>query len=189
MFVFDSAKVARPSSDPLIEPATSFTSPIFRTHPHGYNFFLQIPPRWYWTHYWQMCINSTYALSWWLRQSPPMALLEDHPDWYPWSTGSTEHMKEKNSPWSRSGQEETHKSQQKQELRQSSSIILILTPNSVGNWRFSNWWCEFYRDQNFLPSCAKASHTNLSPFPISTEPLNPFQFPFSGVSYRVTHNA
>ena len=31
-FVFDSAKVARPSSDPLIEPATSFSSPIFRTH-------------------------------------------------------------------------------------------------------------------------------------------------------------
>ena len=27
-FVFDSAKVARPSSDPLIEPATSFSSPI-----------------------------------------------------------------------------------------------------------------------------------------------------------------
>ena len=34
-FVFDSAKVARPSSDPLIEPATSFSSPIFRTHSHG----------------------------------------------------------------------------------------------------------------------------------------------------------
>ena len=43
-FVFDSAKVARPSSDPLIEPATSFGSPIFRTHPHGYNFFIKIYP-------------------------------------------------------------------------------------------------------------------------------------------------
>ena len=42
-FVFDSAKVARPSSDPLIEPATSFSSPIFRTHPHGYNFFKFYP--------------------------------------------------------------------------------------------------------------------------------------------------
>ena len=41
-FVFDSAKVARPSSDPLIEPATSFSSPISRTHPHGYNFFIKI---------------------------------------------------------------------------------------------------------------------------------------------------
>ena len=40
-FVFDSAKEARPSSDLLIEPATSFSSPIFRTHPHGYNFFVK----------------------------------------------------------------------------------------------------------------------------------------------------
>ena len=30
-------KVAQPSSDPLIEPATGFSSPIFRTLPHGYN--------------------------------------------------------------------------------------------------------------------------------------------------------
>ena len=43
-FVFDSAKNARPSSDPLIEPATSFGSPIFRTHPHGYNFFIKFYP-------------------------------------------------------------------------------------------------------------------------------------------------
>ena len=43
-FVYDSAKVARPSSDPLIEPTTSFTSPIFRTHPHGYNFFTKVYP-------------------------------------------------------------------------------------------------------------------------------------------------
>ena len=43
-FVFDSAKVARPSSDSPIEPATSFSSPIFRTHPHGYNFFIKLYP-------------------------------------------------------------------------------------------------------------------------------------------------
>ena len=43
-FVSDSAKVALPSSDPLIEPATSFRSPIFRTHPHGYNFFIRFYP-------------------------------------------------------------------------------------------------------------------------------------------------
>ena len=43
-FVFDSAKVARPSFDPLIEPATSFSSLIFRTHPHGYNFFIKFYP-------------------------------------------------------------------------------------------------------------------------------------------------
>ena len=43
-FVFDSAKVARPSSELLIEPATNFSSPIFRTHPHGYNFFIKLYP-------------------------------------------------------------------------------------------------------------------------------------------------
>ena len=43
-FVFDSAKVARLSSDPLIEPAKSFSSPIFRTHPHGYKFFIKFYP-------------------------------------------------------------------------------------------------------------------------------------------------
>ena len=44
-FVFDSAKKARPSShDPLIEAATSFSSPIFRTHHHGYNFFIKFSP-------------------------------------------------------------------------------------------------------------------------------------------------
>ena len=48
-FVFDSAKVARPSSDPLIEPTTNFSSPIFRTHPHGYNFFVEFFPYGIWT--------------------------------------------------------------------------------------------------------------------------------------------
>ena len=43
-FVFDSAKVARPSSDPLIEPATSFSSPIFKTHSHGNHFFMKLYP-------------------------------------------------------------------------------------------------------------------------------------------------
>ena len=37
-FVFDSARVSQPSSDPLIEPATGFSSPMFRTHLHRYNF-------------------------------------------------------------------------------------------------------------------------------------------------------
>ena len=36
--------MAQPSSDPLIEPATSFSSSIFRTNPHGYNFFIKIYP-------------------------------------------------------------------------------------------------------------------------------------------------
>ena len=43
-FVFDSAKVAQPSSEPLSESATSFSSPIFRTHLHGYKFFIKFYP-------------------------------------------------------------------------------------------------------------------------------------------------
>ena len=43
-FVFDSARAARSSSGPLIEPATSFKNPIFRTHPHGCNFFIKFYP-------------------------------------------------------------------------------------------------------------------------------------------------
>ena len=43
-FVLHSAKVARSSSDPLIEPATIFSNPKFRTHPHGYNFFIKFYP-------------------------------------------------------------------------------------------------------------------------------------------------
>ena len=39
-FVFHLAKLSHPSSKPLIEPATSFSSPIFRTHPDSYIFFI-----------------------------------------------------------------------------------------------------------------------------------------------------
>ena len=41
-FVIDSAKMTRPSSDPLIEPTSSFTSLMFRTHAHGYIFFIKL---------------------------------------------------------------------------------------------------------------------------------------------------
>ena len=43
-FVVDYAKKARPSSNPIIEPATSFSSPIFRTHSYGYNCFIRFYP-------------------------------------------------------------------------------------------------------------------------------------------------
>ena len=43
-FVFDSAKLCRLSSDPLVEPVTKTGSPIFRTHPPGSNFFIIFDP-------------------------------------------------------------------------------------------------------------------------------------------------
>ena len=42
--MFDSAKVGQTSSDPVIESATSLSSPTFRTQPHGYNFFIKFYP-------------------------------------------------------------------------------------------------------------------------------------------------
>ena len=36
--------MSRPPSDPLVEPATSLGSPIFRTHPHAYNVFIKVYP-------------------------------------------------------------------------------------------------------------------------------------------------
>ena len=43
-FVFNSAKVSRPSSDLLIESATSFNSRIIRTHPNGHKFLIKSYP-------------------------------------------------------------------------------------------------------------------------------------------------
>ena len=81
-FVFDSAKLARQSSDPLVEPVTGFfRSPTLRTQPHGNNFFCQILPLLYWTRYGQECINSIHPFPWCLRQPAPMALVEAHQHW------------------------------------------------------------------------------------------------------------
>ena len=60
--VFDSAKVARPSSDRLIEPATNFSSPIFRTDPPWTQILHQTLPLWYWTRCGQVCFNSIHLL-------------------------------------------------------------------------------------------------------------------------------
>ena len=68
----------------------------------------QILPLWYWTRNYQVCINFIHPLPLWLRQSASMALLEDHPHWYLWSTGPIEHMDENNSAWSRPSLQEAH---------------------------------------------------------------------------------
>ena len=93
-FVIDSAKVARPSSDPLVEPATSFSSPIsgltvldttYQILPYG------VGPAT------GKCASTIRPLPWRLRQSSPMALLKAHSHWYPRSTRPTEHLDEDNS--------------------------------------------------------------------------------------------
>ena len=82
-FVFGSAKVARPASDPLIEPATSISSPIFRTQPHGYNFIINFYPYGIGPATGKCASIFFHPLPRRLRQSASMALLEDHPHWYP----------------------------------------------------------------------------------------------------------
>ena len=43
-FVFDSAKSAHRRSKPIDDKSSSFCSPVFRTHPYGYNFIIRFHP-------------------------------------------------------------------------------------------------------------------------------------------------
>ena len=43
-FVFDSAKSAHCRSKPIADKSSSFCSPVFRTHPYGYNFIVRFHP-------------------------------------------------------------------------------------------------------------------------------------------------
>ena len=43
-FVFDSAKSAHRRSKPIADKSSSFCSPVFRTHPYGYNFIVRFHP-------------------------------------------------------------------------------------------------------------------------------------------------
>ena len=106
-FVFESAKVARPSSDPLIDPATSCSSPIFRTHPHGYNFFIKFT---------LMVLDPLLASV--LQYYSPSSLaittifsngpLKDHPHWYSRSTGPIKQLDEDNPTGSGPSLQEAH---------------------------------------------------------------------------------
>ena len=42
--VFDSAKSAARLDNAATNPSTQYNSPVYRTHPHGYNFFIQFYP-------------------------------------------------------------------------------------------------------------------------------------------------
>ena len=43
-FIFDSAKSAHRQSKPLDDKTTGYRSPVFRTHPYGYNFIIRFHP-------------------------------------------------------------------------------------------------------------------------------------------------
>ena len=42
--VFDTAKSAARLDNAATNPSTHYNSPVYRTHPHGYNFFVQFYP-------------------------------------------------------------------------------------------------------------------------------------------------
>ena len=42
--VFDTAKSAARLDNAATNPSTHYNSPVYRTHPHGYNFFIQFYP-------------------------------------------------------------------------------------------------------------------------------------------------
>ena len=42
--VFDTAKAAARLDDAATNPSTQYNSPVYRTHPHGYNFFVHFYP-------------------------------------------------------------------------------------------------------------------------------------------------
>ena len=106
-FVFESAKVARPSSDHLIEPATSFSCPIFRTHPHGFNFFIKFysygngPAN-------CKCASRLFTLSLATMAIFSSGPLKAHPHWYSRSIGPIEHLDGENATGSRTSIQKAH---------------------------------------------------------------------------------
>ena len=187
-FRFDSAKIVRPSSHSLIDLATSSSSPIFSTHPHGYNFFVKFYP-------FGIRPATGYCAS--ILFAPFPGNYDNLLQW-PFSKLIHFVIRDQLDPpntWTKTiwpNQDLTYKkpTNQQKQLRQSSSVILFVTLISFyRNWRFSDCWFKFYRDQISWTSYAKTSNPNLSPLAFSIEPLNHFHLPLSGVNYRVTHNA
>ena len=125
-FVFDSTKVARPSFDPLVDPATSCSSPIFRTHPHGYNFFVKLYP-------YGIGPATGKCASFLFTLFPG-----DYYNLFQWPFSKLIHIgirDQLNTSTKKFGLTDIRPtrnplSQQKQEFRQSSSITLFLTLNS-----------------------------------------------------------
>ena len=190
-FVFDSAKVAQPSSDPQIEPATRFSSPIFRTHPHGYNFFVEV-----YTYGIGPATGKCASLLFTLFPDDYDKLLQ-----WPFSKIIHIGIRDQLDPlniWTKTIQPDHDPAYKKPTISTKTGIATIKINNFIPHSKLfsetegfliDHWWCELYRNQFFRPFCAKASHPNFPPCPLSIEPLNHFHFPFIGVSYRVTHNA
>ena len=187
--VFDSAKVARPSSDPLIEPATSFSSPIFRTQPHGYNFFIKL-------------YNYGIGPATGKCASILITLFPgDNDNLLQWPLSKLIHLGIRNqldpmNTWIKTIRPDQDPAYKKPTMSRKTGIATILINNFIPLSKLFSETEGFLIDgASFIeikfsdPPIAETSHPNFPPFPVSIEPLNRFHFPFSGLSYRVTHNA
>ena len=188
-FVFDSAKVARPSSDPLIEPATSFSSPIFRTHPHGYNFFIKLYPYGIGPATCK-CASVLFAL-----------FPGDYDNLLQWPFTKTIHIgiRDQLDPmntWMKTILPDQDPAYKKPIMSTKTGVATILINNFIPHSKLLSETEGFLIDgASFIeikfsdPPVLKPHTQNFPPFSFSIEPLNHFHFPLSGVSYRLTHNA
>ena len=188
-FVFGSAKVARPLSDPLIEPATSFSSPKLRTHPHGYIFFVKIYP---------------YGIGPATGKCASILFIlfpADYDNLLQWPFSKFSHIgiRDQLDPlntWMNTIQPDQDPAYKKPTMSTKTGVPTILINNFIPHSKLFSEAEGFLIDgASFIeitfsdPPVLKPPNSNLTPFPLSKEPLNHFNFPLSGVSYRITHNA
>ena len=187
-FVFDSAKVARPSSDPLIEPATSFSSPIFRTHPHGYNFFIKLYPYGIGPATGK-CASVLFAL-----------FPGDYDNLLQWPFTKTIHtgIRDQLDPmntWMKTILPDQDPAYKKPTMSTKTGVATILINNFLPHSKLFSETEGFlidgasFEEIKFSDPPVLKPHTQTSLlFHFSIETLNHFHLPLSGVSYRVTHN-
>ena len=176
-------------TDPLIEPATNFSSPIFRTHPHRYNFFVKFYP-----------YGIGHATGKW-----PSILFNLFPGDYdnliqwPFSKliriGISDQLDSLNT-WTKTIRPDQDPANKTPTISTKKGVSTIIINNFIPHSRlfsenegFLTYGASFIEIKIFRPSYAKTSNPYLSPLSTSIEPFSHFHFPLSGVSYRVTHNA
>ena len=187
-FVFDSAKKARPSSDPLIEPATTFSSPLFRTHPHGYNFFINFYPYGIGPATGK-CASILFTL-----------FPGDFDNLLKWPFSKLIHIgiRDQLDPmntWMKTIRPDQDPAYKKPTMSTKTEAAIVLINNFIPHSKLFSETEGFLIDGasfleiKFFDPPVRKPQTNLTPLPFSIETPYHFHFPLSGVSYRVTHNA
>ena len=186
-FCIDSAKVARASSDSSIQPATSFSSPTFSILPHGYKFFVKFYP---------------YGIGPATGKCASILFTfcpGDYDNVLEWPFSKPIHIGILNqldpqNIWTKIFQPDKGPAYKKPTISVKTGAATIIINNFLPHSKL------FSETEGFLIDGARfkeihfsdppvLKHTQTSFLPISIQLFNHFHFPFSGVSYRVTHNA